>query len=93
MPTSAAPISGFAPGTMRSRTTSDADSGSVIDFGRYAGWSVGRLVEHDPDYLEWLARTPIGRRLATEIEAVLAQRAHQAEALRPTGTAGHRGRH
>src|SRR5260221_6273884 len=88
-----APISGFAPGTMRSRTATSADSGSIIDFGRYAGWSVGRLVEHDPDYLEWLARTPIGRRLTSEIEAVLAQRAHQAEALRPTGTAGHRGRH
>lgn len=88
-----APISGFAPGTMRSRTTSSADSGSVIDFGRYAGWSVGRLVEHDPDYLEWLARTPIGRRLAAEIEAVLARRATQAESLRPTGTAGRRGRH
>jgi len=88
-----APIAGYAPSAMRGRSASGADSGSIIDFGRYAGWSVGRLVEHDPDYLEWLARTPIGRRLATEIEAVLAQRAHQAEALRPTGTAGRRGRH
>ena len=41
------------------------DSGSVLDFGRYNGWTVGRLVDHDPDYLEWLARTPIGRRLTT----------------------------
>jgi DnaJ-class molecular chaperone with C-terminal Zn finger domain len=41
-------------------------SGSVIDFGRYAGWTIGSLVTHDPDYLEWLARTPIGRRLRSK---------------------------
>ena len=68
------------------------DSGTIIDFGRYAGWSVGRLVDHDPDYLEWLARTPTGRRLAAEIKTVLARRATDAEALRPTGTAGRRRR-
>jgi curved DNA-binding protein CbpA len=89
-----APISGFAPGPARAAPASGAgDSGTVIDFGRYAGWSVGRLVEHDPDYLEWLARTPIGRRLTAEIEAVLARRASQVQPLRPTGTAGRRGRH
>jgi curved DNA-binding protein CbpA len=60
------------------------DSGSVLDFGRYAGWTVGRLVEHDPDYLEWLARTPIGRRLTGEIEAALAKRELAAAALHPT---------
>jgi curved DNA-binding protein CbpA len=88
-----APITGYAPTTSRAASASGRDSGSIIDFGRYAGWSVGRLVAHDPDYLEWLARTPIGRRLATEIETVLAQRASQAESLRPTGTSGRRGRH
>jgi hypothetical protein len=56
----------------------------VLDFGRYAGWTVGRLVDHDPDYLEWLARTPIGRRLTSEIEAALARRESAAAALRPT---------
>lgn len=59
-------------------------SGSVIDFGRYIGWTVDRLVDHDPDYLEWLARSPIGRRLAVEIDAVMAARAAQASALRPS---------
>jgi len=88
-----APITGYAPGAARNGSTSARDTGTVIDFGRYAGWSVGRLVDHDPDYLEWLARTPIGRRLATEIETVLARRASQAESLRPTGTTGRRGRH
>src|SRR5206468_3218431 len=36
-------------------------SGTVLDFGRYAGWTVGDLSRHDPDYLLWLERTPIGR--------------------------------
>jgi len=87
-----APIAGYAPAPARG-ATSAGDSGTIIDFGRYAGWSVGRLVDHDPDYLEWLARTPIGRRLSTEIEAVLARRASQTQTLRPTGTTGRRGRH
>lgn len=65
------------------RSPDSRDSGSVIDFGRYNGWTVGRLVEHDPDYLEWLARTPIGRRLTSEIETALAKRNSAADALRP----------
>jgi curved DNA-binding protein CbpA len=88
-----APIAGHGPTVRSTGPLANRDSGSVIDFGRYAGWSVGRLVDHDPDYLEWLARTPIGRRLSAEIETVLARRAIDAEALRPTGTAGRRGRH
>jgi len=58
-------------------------TGTTIDFGRYGGWTVGALVDHDPDYLEWLARTPVGRRLTTEIEAALARRAAQTAALGP----------
>lgn len=65
-------------------------TGSVIDFGRYAGWTVGALVEHDPDYLEWLARTPVGRRLTGEIEQALARRAAQSAALRPAPKAARR---
>lgn len=61
----------------------DFRSGTVLDFGRYIGWSVGALADHDPDYLEWLARAPIGRRLSGEIEAALAQRAAVADAIRP----------
>jgi curved DNA-binding protein CbpA len=88
-----APNTGPVPKAGRNGGLTGPDSGTVIDFGRYAGWSVGRLADHDPDYLEWLARTPIGRRLATEIETVLARRANEVEALRPTGTTGRRGRH
>jgi curved DNA-binding protein CbpA len=63
--------------------TPDFRSGTVLDFGRYVGWSVGALADHDPNYLAWLARAPIGRRLSGEIEAALAQRAAVAEAIRP----------
>jgi curved DNA-binding protein CbpA len=49
-----------------------ARSGTILDFGRYAGSSLGELAIRDPDYLEWLARTSIGRRLQREIEALLA---------------------
>jgi curved DNA-binding protein CbpA len=47
-------------------------SGSVLDFGRYAGWSLGQIAIADPLYLEWLARTTIGRSLSREIDALLA---------------------
>jgi curved DNA-binding protein CbpA len=49
-------------------------SGTVLDFGRYAGWSFGQIARHDPDFLEWLARAPIGRSFRAEIEAILAAR-------------------
>jgi len=46
-------------------------SGSVLDFGRYAGWSLGQVAVIDPEYLEWLARTPIGRTFHREINELL----------------------
>ena len=49
-------------------------SGSVLDFGRYAGWSLGQLAPADPDYLLWLARTPIGRPYSAEIRDLLESR-------------------
>lgn len=66
------------------RPASAAQGSSVLDFGRYSGWTVASLADHDPDYLEWLARVPIGRRLSREIERVLARRASETAALRPT---------
>jgi curved DNA-binding protein CbpA len=56
-------------------------SGTVLDFGRYAGWSIGQLASHDPIYLEWLERTPIGRPFRSEIMAVLEQRGSVATAV------------
>ena len=49
-------------------------SGTILDFGRYAGWSFGQIARHDPDFLEWLVRTPIGRPYQAEINALLAAR-------------------
>jgi curved DNA-binding protein CbpA len=51
------------------------ETGTTLDFGRYAGWSLARLADHDPDYLEWLERAPAGRRVAAEIRSIRAQRA------------------
>ena len=50
-------------------------SGSRLDFGRYAGWSLGQVAAKDPEYLQWLARTPIGRAFTREIDELLAARA------------------
>jgi curved DNA-binding protein CbpA len=49
-------------------------AGTVLDFGRYAGWSLAQILERDPDFLEWLVRTPIGRTHQLEIGALLAAR-------------------
>jgi len=45
--------------------------GSVIDFGRYQGWTLGQVGRHDPDYLEWLARASAGHRYRAEIDRLL----------------------
>jgi curved DNA-binding protein CbpA len=46
-------------------------SGSVLTFGRYAGWSIGEIGRSDLGYLEWLDRMPIGRPYREEIDAIL----------------------
>jgi curved DNA-binding protein CbpA len=46
-------------------------SGSVLNFGRYAGWSIGEIARRDIEFLEWLDRAPIGRNYRDEIDAVL----------------------
>lgn len=46
-------------------------SGSVLNFGRYSGWSLGEIARHDLEYVEWLDRTPIGRTYRDEIDAIL----------------------
>ncbi len=66
----------------------DYRSGSVLDFGRYAGWSLGELAHHDPNFLEWLVRTPAGRRYRGEIEALQRSRSATATAVPPEGRPG-----
>ena len=46
-------------------------SGSVLNFGRYAGWSLGEISRADLEYLEWLDRVPIGRPYREEIDPIL----------------------
>jgi len=48
-------------------------SGSVLNFGRYAGWSLGEVSRSNLEYLEWLDRMPIGRPYRDEIDAILRQ--------------------
>ena len=44
----------------------------VLDFGRYAGMSIGQLARTDPNYLEWLRRQTAGLRYRHQIDEVLA---------------------
>jgi curved DNA-binding protein CbpA len=46
-------------------------SGTVLNFGRYAGWSLGEVARKDVEYLEWLDRAPIGRNYRQEIDELL----------------------
>jgi curved DNA-binding protein CbpA len=46
-------------------------SGSVLDFGRHLGWSIGEIARVDPGYLEWLETQPAGRPYVDEIDATL----------------------
>lgn len=52
-----------------------ADVGSVLDFGRYGGWTLGQIRRHDPDYLEWLIRAPAGRQWREEISQLMSRKA------------------
>lgn len=57
-------------------------SGSVLNFGRYAGWSLGEIGRRDLEYVEWLDRAPIGRQYRDEIDGILRRsgRRHSATA-------------
>jgi curved DNA-binding protein CbpA len=46
-------------------------SGTVLNFGRYAGWSIGEVARRDLDYIEWLDRMPIGRTYRDELDVIL----------------------
>ena len=46
-------------------------SGSILNFGRYAGWSLGEISRADMEYIEWLDRVPIGRPYREEIDPIL----------------------
>lgn len=63
-------------GSVSSTTTApaaprSATAPSVLDFGRYTGWSLSDLLHHDPDYLRWLVRHSSGIRYRTAIKQLL----------------------
>ncbi len=59
-----------AEGPLASRRAGQ-DGSSVLDFGRYAGWSLEDIARSDPSFLAWLARTPVGRRYRDEIGTLI----------------------
>lgn len=71
---------GYDPSRMR---TADGDgaagpppgdpSGTVLNFGRYSGWSLGEIARKDLEYLEWLDRMAIGRVYRDEVDGLLRQ--------------------
>jgi curved DNA-binding protein CbpA len=63
--------------------------GSVLNFGRYSGWSLGEIARNDAEYLEWLDRMPIGRSYQQEIDTLL-RRAGRRSSVAPDET-GRRG--
>jgi curved DNA-binding protein CbpA len=46
-------------------------SGSVLDFGRHLGWSLGEIARYDPGYLVWLAERAEGEPYRDEIDRML----------------------
>jgi len=48
--------------------------GFVLDFGIYAGWSLGEVARRDRGYLMWLRDRPEGRPHRTEIDSLLEPR-------------------
>jgi curved DNA-binding protein CbpA len=69
---------GYNPAEMRTKDGYGAagrppgePSGSVLNFGRFAGWSLGEVARRDLDYVEWLDRSPIGRQYREEIDGIL----------------------
>ncbi len=57
-------------------------SGSLLNFGRYSGWSLGEIARRDLEYLEWLDRMPIGRSYRDEVDLILRQAGRRRSATR-----------
>ena len=53
------------------RPPASANQGSVLTFGRYAGWGLRDVARQDPEYLLWLSRHSSGIRYRTEIYGIL----------------------
>ena len=65
-----APTHPFEPGPLARRETAKEPPSAILDFGRYAGWTLGDVAARDPDYVEWLARAQVGRSFAHELDRI-----------------------
>jgi curved DNA-binding protein CbpA len=59
---------------MAARRVPESAARKTLGFGRYADWTIAEIAAHDPDYLEWLARAPVGMGYRQEIYMQLARR-------------------
>jgi curved DNA-binding protein CbpA len=82
-----APPSPFDPWARRDAVAAaqSPTGSSVLDFGRYAGWSLRDLVHKDPDYLRWLARHSSGFRYRNEILELIPKDAGVERAAKAVG--------
>lgn len=58
-------------------------SGSVLQFGRHVGWSIGEVARVDPGYLEWLEHRREGAHFADEIDETLVRTGYRSVPRRP----------
>jgi curved DNA-binding protein CbpA len=65
-------------------------SGPVLDFGIFAGWSLGEIARRDPGYLAWLAERPEGAPFLDRIQAIIQPMREAAKA--PAATSSRRRR-
>jgi hypothetical protein len=59
-------------------------SGSVLQFGRHLGWSIGEIARVDPGYLEWLEARREGAVYLDEIDETLVKVGFRPSRRRPT---------
>jgi len=73
------PMNGRAAAPPQHRTGSARDTASAsatrLESGRYSGWTLKDLANHDPDYLKWLSRHSSGLRYRKEISLILGSKA------------------
>ncbi len=72
-------------GTGKAGPAPGRPSGSVLDFGRHKGWSIGEIARVDPGYLVWLEGRREGRPYLDEIAEILRRTGYR------TGDEGHGG--
>jgi curved DNA-binding protein CbpA len=71
---SAPPPTAAEPRTHGAAASDPADVASaVLDFGRYAGWSLRDVAKRDVEYLMWLRRHASGARFRPAIDILLRQ--------------------